>query len=407
MGLREKLEQLESLRPVQPDERPRTPQVAPPFPRPAPGRGEDPASSFYRERDFPLEHRHGRARLDAILARSSKLYALVGKSQILGDVTADQLLFIDTETSGLSGGAGTFAFLVGIGYFTERSFRVVQFFMSDLDEESPLLNAVSELVARHHTVVSYNGKCFDIPLLNSRSVYHRLRSPFEALRHLDLLHAIRRLWRHRLPDCSLSSAEQAILGVQRVGDVPGYLIPHLYFDYLQHKNARTLDAVFYHNQQDVLSMVGLLDHLLGSFEQPQKGKTSLSQVLAMGQTHEHLNQVPEAIALYEAFLPVYPSSFELRFRLGFGYKKLGEWAKAADVWHACLETGRFHPLPYIELAKYYEHRTRDLETARRLVRKALSELDVLLALERDHKWFRYLEDLQHRQRRLERKAKPR
>lgn len=312
---------------------------------------------------------------------------------------------MDTETSGLSGGAGTFAFLVGIGYFTEHSFRVVQFFMNDFTEEHPLLHELNQLVDKQQMVVSYNGKCFDVPVLDSRNVYHRFQSPFTQLLHLDLLHSVRRLWKKHLPDCSLGTAEKEILKVVRRGDVPGYLIPQIYFNYLQTKNPYPLKPIFYHNEQDVLSMVALLARMLQLLENPLVESGNVAELLAIGRIYEGMNQLEKAIELYEKSLDdsICDNRRPVLFRLAFNHKKLHNWTQAAEVWHTCLATEPYHPIPYIELAKFYEHRENDYVRAKRLVDKALSEINVLQGLNRRPEWQHYKNDLDYRDRRLRKK----
>lgn len=142
-----------------------------------------------------------------------------------------QIAFLDTETTGLSGGTGTYAFLVGIGTWNSSGFLVEQFFMRDFDEEAAMICSLEERFSRLEVIVTFNGKCFDLPLLESRFIMHRRHWGRAQAVHLDLLHPCRRLWKLRLKDCSLSNLEARVLGWERDEDVPGHLIPQVYFKY--------------------------------------------------------------------------------------------------------------------------------------------------------------------------------
>ncbi len=168
-----------------------------------------------------------------------------------------RIAFLDTETTGLAGGSGTVAFLVGIGRLTARGFLVRQFFMRDFDEEASLLTAVAAFLDDTDTLVTYNGRAYDEPLLASRYTLARIRPPFGRLRHLDLLYGARRLWKLRFDSCRLVELETQILGHQREGDVPGALIPQTYFDYLRTKRPGRLPGVLEHNALDILSLAAL------------------------------------------------------------------------------------------------------------------------------------------------------
>ena len=162
------------------------------------------------------------------------------------------LLFFDLETTGLRGGAGTVAFVVGFGRFEGSRFHVWQFVLPSFAGERRLLAAVTAAVSRAHTVVTFNGKSFDMPFLEMRWLYHRLATPLPALRHLDLLHPARRLWG---PDTGgLGALEDRVLGFRRRDDVPGFEIPSRYFDYLRSGDPAPLQDVLAHNRLDLASL---------------------------------------------------------------------------------------------------------------------------------------------------------
>src|SRR5438309_10017883 len=207
-------------------------------------------------REYPLAHRHGRVPLDGV--RRAPLDVLARVARVEGDgLAAERLLFLDTETTGLAGGTGTYAFLVGAGWVEGDTFVVTQHFMRDLDEEPALLAALAPLLERASGVVTFNGAGFDLPLLETRFILARRRWP-PALAHLDLLRPSRRVWSARFADCRLATLEREVLGLLREDDVPGAVIPGLYFEFLRSRRAAPLARVFAHNRDDVLSLVALL-----------------------------------------------------------------------------------------------------------------------------------------------------
>ena len=176
--------------------------------------------------------------------------------------------FLDTETTGLAGGAGTYAFLIGVGSIDSTGFRLRQFFMRDFGEEASLLWRLSEHLAQFDVLITYNGKAYDQPLLETRFRMARSRHPFDRLQHLDLLFGARRLWKLRLDSCRLVDLENQILGVEREGDLPGEMIPYCYFEYLRTKIAFKLVPIFHHNAIDILSLACLTAIVPIAFRSP-------------------------------------------------------------------------------------------------------------------------------------------
>ncbi|MFQ5864197.1 MAG: ribonuclease H-like domain-containing protein [bacterium] len=361
---------------------------------------------FCRDKDFPLDYFQGIVQISSYLRKSSSLLSLIAKSPAFDQVELTKSVFIDTETTGLSGGSGTCAFLVGLGYFTENSFRITQFFMNNFNEERALLYQVNHLIEKHNFVVSYNGKCFDLPLLLSRNVYHRLHTSLSNLLHLDLLFTVRRLWKHKLPDCTLGTAESQIIKASRNGDIPSYLIPQIYFEYLRSKDAKPLKAIFYHNQQDILSLVALATKACQVFENPKGETDCFDDILKLGNVYEGLSLYNDSLALYNQWEETAPGKMnrrELWFRIALNHKKLRNWGKASEVWEQCISTEHFHPVPYIELAKYYEHRKKNYSKAKSLVDQALKEIKIVEELNGEYEWTNYRNDLEYRRNRLVKK----
>jgi uncharacterized protein YprB with RNaseH-like and TPR domain len=328
---------------------------------------------------WPLDHQHGRLALSDALSLDGP--ALSRLTPALSAAELADAAFLDVETTGLSGGTGTYVFLVGLGTFEDGAFHLRQFFLADLWGETAMLAAVAEVLERCRALVTFNGRRFDLPLLDTRLTLSRLPSAATGLPHLDLLYPARRLYSRRLPSCRLAALECALLGVEREDDVPGWAIPALYFEYVRRGETRPLRAVFKHNALDILSLVVLTAHLgrLWSTLPPEEP----DDCLALARWEESEGRALEAIALYRAGLGSGLDG-ELRSyarrRLARLCRRQGRWEDAAHLWQEEVGDGgpagrRLEAL--VELAKLEEHRRRDYAAAEAMTRRALSLLEVL------------------------------
>jgi uncharacterized protein YprB with RNaseH-like and TPR domain len=175
----------------------------------------------------------------------------------LSDFVVRDTLFLDIETTGTAGGTGTYAFLVGLGFVEDGFFQVRQFFLHDLAQESAFLHAVQEFTERFRYLVTYNGKSFDSQILKTRYTMHRKEDPLHGKPHVDMLFIARRLWKKRFHECDLMNLERQLLNFYRVDDIPGYLIPSAYTDYLRFAKANLIQKVIHHNQWDIVSLAVL------------------------------------------------------------------------------------------------------------------------------------------------------
>ncbi|MGH7276098.1 MAG: ribonuclease H-like domain-containing protein [Candidatus Rokuibacteriota bacterium] len=320
-------------------------------------------------REFPLSHRHGRLVLGAAFETPLDLLGAVARVDA-PPADARGLLFLDTETTGLAGGTGTYAFLVGAGWLEDERLVLAQYFMRDLDEEGALLAALAPLFERASGVVTFNGAGFDLPLLETRFVLARRRWP-ATLPHLDLLRPSRRVWTGHFADCRLATLERLVLGLERPDDVPGALIPALYFDYLRSRRAAPLVRVFDHNRDDVLSLVGLL----GWFGRALSAQDALAaeELAGLGRLWEPVD-LERALACYRAALAAGldgVAAHRVRLRLARWEKRAARWDAACALWQTASRHADFDPQPWEELAKFHEHRRRDPAAARALVAAAL------------------------------------
>lgn len=355
--------------------------------------------SFIRENYFPRDYRCGEVELFQIFQSSAKTISSLARDDRLKEIDINKTVFLDTETTGLAGGAGTYVFLVGVGYFEGDRFCVRQYFMRDFNEERALLSALNDLLTNFKAVVTYNGKTFDLPLMKSRYIMSGMKMSLEDPYHFDLLYPARRLWKKRLESCSLSTVEREILKVSRDDDVPGYLIPEIYFKYLRTKDARALKQVFEHNLQDILSLVALVSRMCFLLEDPLNNTEYGMDIFSIGKMFDEEKRYDQSTHYYTEALKHNLAEEEILeiLRLSsFAYKRQGKWREAEKIWKEIIEKSReYIYYPYEELAKYYEHYLRDYQKAETVVEEALNIEENIFQREK----------LQHRLNRIKRKEK--
>jgi hypothetical protein len=376
----------------------------------APGEvvGDDEFSFYLVREDFPLDTQQGNVTLGSVLDTKSQHIALSAADEELQEFDPTKAAFVDTETTGLMGGTGTVAFLVGVGYFHEGAFRLDQCFMRDFDDEEPMLEYLEGIFKRCESVVSYNGKSFDLPLLRSRFIQNRIPFRPDAALHFDLLHTARRFWKSRLRDCSLGNIEREILGVNRTNDVNSAEIPRLWLDYLRSRDARPLERVFYHHKIDILSLVALTAWVSQCLDVPDGGgfehtqdRVSLLHVLM------RQRKFKEAIVHANELLKQERSALVRRETLSamaLAHKKLQQWMPMADAWERVLEEIPSDMSARIELAKFHEHRSKNLGTAERVCTETIQLIETRGALGTQSTLdAQYLGEFQHRLTRIRRK----
>ena len=360
--------------------------------------------TFVAEQAFSTEYRHGvtAIRLEHPLDTVS---AWAGDERIRA-IPISQFAFLDTETSGLSGGTGTYAFMIGVGRFVEDVFVISQFFMRDPSEEPAQLEALADFLAPCAGLVTFNGKTFDAPLLRTRYTLHSIPCPFADFAHIDLLPLARRLWRDRLPSRALKYLEEHIMSAPRSSDeVPGYEIPWLYFDYLRTGDATPLKGVFYHNAMDVAAMAALLSLTAGMLSDPHGADLEHGlDVVALAKLFEDLNRWDDAALLYERGLRIGLPETDFAVatrRLSTLQRKRGDMVEAVKLWEQAADEG--HIYAHVELAKYYEHTRKDYTSALRWTMSAMGHVhnSDFPAYEKKH----WIEELEHRMSRLEGKVK--
>lgn len=287
--------------------------------------------------------------------------------------------FLDTETTGLAGGTGTYAFLIGVGSIEAAGFRLRQFFMRDYGEEASQLHRLAEYLAQFEVLVTYNGKAYDQPLLETRFRMSRARHPFDRMEHLDLLFGARRLWKLRLDSCRLMDLENQILGVERQGDLPGELIPYCYFGYLRTQRAFDLVPIFHHNAIDILSLACLTAIVPFAFRSPETAAVRHgADLIGVARWLDRAGRQDEAVRLLRRAVDMgLPDSllFRTLWDIALLEKKLGRSDAALAAITELAGTRNPYRVRALEaLAKHYEHRERNYSMALEITRTA-RELD--------------------------------
>jgi uncharacterized protein YprB with RNaseH-like and TPR domain len=364
---------------------------------------------FVAEETHPPDHHHGDLPLSAFLDLLPDVIAQVGQDDALACADLRRVCFLDTETTGLSGGTGTMAFVVGLGFFTNFAddFCVHQYFLRDPGDEPAMVERLAELLSEFEAIVSFNGRAFDVPIIENRFILARTPPPTVSLPHLDLLQPARRLWRHQLPSCRLGVIEQEVLGVLREqDDVPSGEIPYLYRDYLRTGDAREMQRVLYHNAVDILSLVTLTVKLCQAFADPwDEERLSGAEFYGLGRWYAKEKQLEETERAYRAALAQADLSPDLRAKvlcdLSYLLKRAGRKDEAFAYWQQQALEAADDILAHVELAKYFEWDVGNLSLAAGWTRAALALVEGWPAgLNRDDT----LNELRHRLERLERKA---
>jgi tetratricopeptide (TPR) repeat protein len=303
-------------------------------------------------------------------------------------------LFLDTETTGLAGGTGTYAFLVGIGWWEQDSFVVEQLFMRDHSEEASLLLDLSQRLAERPVLVTFNGKSFDWPLLETRYRMTRAARVQSPSVHLDLLHPARRLWRFRLKSVALSELEKHVLDLERGYDIPSHTIPARYFDFLRGGAAEPIVEVFRHNQMDLCGLAALAVRISNLLEGPENCAGDASAAFGVSRMLHRCGEEAMAEAGYRRALTFgLPQEADRMARRELAHlaRRQGDHARANALWETLLGDSSDGIHAYEQLAIHYEHRARDPQRALTLVREALvrlreGNLAGHIAPQQHHRW---------------------
>jgi len=355
---------------------------------------------------------HGRQTIGALgdcLRRSA------GAASLFASAAQTPFVFVDLETTGLSGGAGTHAFLVGCGWFAaDGAFATRQYLLTRFEDERPMLHAVSTELERAGALVSFNGKSFDAPLLETRFLFHRLEWTGGRLPHVDVLHPARRFWgqdtgsalrQQQASNCTLWALERRLLGARRTDDIAGFEIPSRYFRFVRTGDARPLAAVLEHNRLDLLTLAAITSRLLHLSQAGPAAASTAGEALALGRVYMRAGLDARArdafthcIEMSRAPAGAFDSTrIEALWALAQALRRARRHDEAAFCWQRladmCGCPSRIVREAIEALAIHHEHRVRDLPAAKVF---ALRSLETELHPART-------QAVQHRLARLDRK----
>ncbi len=319
---------------------------------------------------------YGRRRIREMTMLDMHAAAILAGDAKLHEFTFSDALFLDTETTGLAGGTGTLAFLIGLGWYEDQGFVTRQLFARDFSEEPAALALLADWAGKKRFLVTFNGKSFDVGLLSSRFVLNRQRDALGEMPHLDLLHPARRLFAHRLDDARLGTLEEEVLGVHRKGDVPGSEIPQRYFDWLRYRDGRLMADVLEHNRLDVVSMAMLLVHMAELVERGHEAEEPhVGDLLAAARMQLDRGDIDRGQELIARLVEQCEgeTAREAGRLLSLLYRRAGRWSEATQLWEKMLQDDPGDLFAIEELAKWCEHRERDFRRAIELVDRALTD----------------------------------
>ncbi|MCV9888402.1 ribonuclease H-like domain-containing protein [Metabacillus halosaccharovorans] len=356
-----------------------------------------------REVVYPLDYKHGHYRLrefKEVVARwneSELQHPLSSKNHHPGE-----LFFFDTETTGLGGGTGNTIFLLGQAQVLDNCVVVKQHLLPKPGNEVALYQSFLKGI-NSKTLVTYNGKAFDWPQVKTRHTLIREQVPsLPPFGHFDLFHAARRLWKNELESVKLSKVESEILGIQRENDIPGFLAPMIYFEFVKQQNPEIIAGVLKHNEIDVLSLITLYTHLSTKLLDINS-KTTNSEHYEIARWLEYIGEKDSALRAYSSFVKKESSQEQqAKFALSLLYKKQKNWKQAVMLWEEIVSEQNKKEVSFkaaVELAKFYEHQEKDFL-------KAMEYTDILR--QRSEKYFELnklinAEEISKRKERIERK----
>jgi len=285
------------------------------------------------------------------------------------NIRPEDFLFLDTETTGLSGGAGTVAFQIGIGYFTKDVFVVEQFLMHEYPQEAEMLKTLNGIMGRFPVLCTFNGRTFDIPLLRSRFLMNRISSPSFPAIHADVLFPARRLWKLRLKSCKLSHLEEQLLHIEREDDLPGAEVPKTYFQYLKDGRFEPLIRVLEHNKQDIVSLAQLFFFMCKQVDQPEEIQNA-EDLFSLAKAMEKQGESAKAMRCYRLSANTSFKSEALQ-AMAHMEKRAGNTLASVKLYQAMLSAGKDPTAACEALAKIYEHQLKDLPSAISYTRQAL------------------------------------
>jgi uncharacterized protein YprB with RNaseH-like and TPR domain len=365
ISTKEKLERLINLSREMKQEKPKA-SAFEPLPR-------EPFQFF--ENAYSLDSRYGKIKISSGLDISGDILSCLSQEAAFRDLDLSTALFIDLETTGLSGGTGVVPFNIGMGYYRDDKFHVAQYFLGELAEEERMIQELGAFFRDmdFRSMVTYNGKGFDLPLLETRFILYRQPLILSGLPHLDFLYAARRLWSHKYESCRLYHLALEVVQTDRSEDIPSAEIPWRYFQYIQTGNFELIEPILYHNQEDILSLLGVV--IIGAHifsEEPDLCMGDAMDFYGAGKIMENIGNVERSVQFFQRALDGSLSdevSLEAKRRLSSHFKRNQEWEKAVPIWEEMTSSRIVTPaqlFSFRELAMYLEHKLKKYEEAKKI-----------------------------------------
>jgi len=349
--------------------------------RPVEMKRREPVQVF--ENAYTLGARYGQIPISMGLQIPAGVVGFLSRDAAFEGLDLSTALFLDLETTGLAGGTGTVPFLVGLAYYRDERFKVTQFFLNEMAEEDRLIRELDRFIREmgFKSIVSYNGKAFDVPLIETRFALHRMPCPLRGLPHLDFLFSARSLWKHKYDSCRLFNLAQEIVQAERSEDIPGAEIPLRYFQYIRSGDFTLIDPILYHNQEDLLSLLGVV--VAGAVlverhrEAAQTGTGDPMDLYGVASLFERSGDAATSAALLEKALAggrglSAEASHVARKKLSHHFKKNKDWDKALPFWQEMAAAREADSDCFRELSMYFEHTAKDYAEAIRVATEGLA-----------------------------------
>lgn len=290
-------------------------------------------------------------------------------------ITHHDLLILDLETTGLSRGGGMLAFMIGIGYYENDDYIVEQYFLPEPEAEINSFDLILPHLDRKAVLVTFNGKSFDLPVLESRFLHNQIWIDLRSKSHIDLLHLARRLWKKKVPSCALETLEYYILGHIRDKelDIEGSIIPQTYFQFLINGDPELLQRIFIHNRTDVLHTAALFAMICEQIDYPLPVDRDIRiDYHAVGKLYQSQGYRDEARAILTALADENYITPELVYDLGILHKKDKLWQEAEHFFRQGSDL--LHAPSMLELSMLLEQKVKDFDSALMIAEALLGNL---------------------------------
>jgi uncharacterized protein YprB with RNaseH-like and TPR domain len=313
---------------------------------------------------YPFGYEHGLQTLDKSPTDELVTTAAFDLKDEVFELPVGSMLFLDTETTGL-GGSGAVAFLIGVGKLVKDGFEIAQYLIPDYSDEAAMLEDLYQILGNNSTIVTFNGASFDLPLLNDRFIINRIARKLDYYFHLDLLHPARRIYKRRLQDCTLTNLERQLFEFDREDDIPGYLVPSVYFDWVSSQDLSLMNSVLDHNRLDIISLYFLTRLISDSYRSNGGILEHVDDLHSLSRFFERrreINRIEHIYKKVEEFDSKVPSDAVLHFARAF--KRTGEINTSVELWKSISESDSLESFwACVELSKHYEHREKDFDAA--------------------------------------------